>query len=207
MRIPGEGTGLLINREQEAMVFDTIRGLGLCDDPVYINPSNGYKITRYLDNVRVCDCECDEDIKMCMKKLRDFHKMKLSVPYTFDIVDQIEFYESLWEGIPSIYQDYKKTKENILSLVSYVDSLKKDYCLVHIDAVPDNFLFYISEGDNHEKLQLTDWEYSGMNDPHIDIAMFCIYSMYDKDNIDRIIDIYFEKKWDLQSSLGFPKVF
>lgn len=30
-----------------------------------------------------------------------------------------------------------------------------------------------------------------MQDPHIDIAMFAIYSMYDKKSIDRIIDIYF----------------
>lgn len=49
MRIPGEGTDQLINRAQEAEVFQTISGLGLCDDPVYINPSNGYKITKFLE--------------------------------------------------------------------------------------------------------------------------------------------------------------
>ena len=52
MRIPGEGTDRLINREQEAEVFRTISGLGFCDDPVYINPATGYKITRYLENTR-----------------------------------------------------------------------------------------------------------------------------------------------------------
>ena len=29
-------------------------------------------------------------------------------------------------------------------------------------------------------IQLTDWEYAGMQDKHADIAMFCIYSMYGK---------------------------
>ena len=48
--------------------------------------------------------------------------------------------------------------------------------------------------DNSEKLQLTDWEYSGMQDPHVDIAMFCIYSLYNKQEVDRLIDIYFENK-------------
>ena len=31
-----------------------------------------------------------------------------------------------------------------------------------------------------------------MQDPHVDIAMFCIYAMYDKKAVDRLIDIYFE---------------
>ena len=179
MRIPGEGTDQLINRKQEAEVFRAISGLGLCDDPVYINPENGYKITKFLDGVRVCDSENVKDLKRCMAKLREFHQMKLTVPHTFDIFGQIEFYESLWEGEPSIYRDYARTKENVLSLRQFIDGLEKDWCLTHIDAVPDNFLFYTSEGEE-EKLQLTDWEYSGMQDPHVDIAMFCIYSLYNK---------------------------
>ena len=139
MRIPGEGTDQLINRQQEAAVFAAISGKGLCDDPVYINPENGYKITAYLDNVRVCDPEDPEDLRKCMDKLRAFHEMRLTVDHTFDIFGQIEFYESLWEGSPSVYRDYKKTKANILSLKPYIDGLDKDWCLTHIDAVPDNF--------------------------------------------------------------------
>lgn len=191
MRIPGEGTDQLINRKQEAEVFRTIRGLGLCDDPVYINPDNGYKITRYLEGIRACDSESLPDLKRCMEKLRRFHEMKLTVPHTFDIFGQIEFYESLWEGNPSVYRDYTKTKENALSLRSYIDQQERDWCLTHIDAVPDNFLFYTPEGSKDEQLQLTDWEYSGMQDPHVDIAMFCIYSLYDKQQCDRLIDLYF----------------
>lgn len=30
-----------------------------------------------------------------------------------------------------------------------------------------------------------------MQDPHVDLAMFCIYAMYDKTGVDRLIDIYF----------------
>ena len=191
MRIPGEGTDQLINRRQEAEVFKTISGLGLCDDPVYINPNNGYKITKYLEGIRVCDSENPKDLNLCMAKLRSFHNMKLSVPHTFDIFGQIEFYESLWDGDPSIYRDYQKTKANVFSLKPFVDGIKKDWYLTHIDAVPDNFLFYTTS-DGSEALQLTDWEYSGMQDPHVDIAMFCIYSLYSKQQCDSLIDIYFE---------------
>ena len=192
MRIPGEGTELLINREQEAEVFATISGKGLCDDPVYINPENGFKITKYLEGIRTCDPENEDDLKKCMAKLKAFHDMKLKVPHEFDIFGQIDFYEKLWDGTPSVYRDYKKTKADVLSLKTFIDSQKKDYCLTHIDAVPDNFLFY--KKGRKEELQLTDWEYSGMQDPHADIAMFCIYSLYDKVQCDRLIDIYFDGK-------------
>jgi len=196
MRIPGEGTDQLINRKNEATVFKAISGLGLCDDPVYINPENGYKITKFLDGVRVCDGESVADLKRCMEKLRGFHNIHLTVPHTFDVFGQIDFYESLWEGAPSIYRDYQKTKENVLSLRPFIDGLEKDWCLTHIDAVCDNFLFYKPEGSEEEALQLTDWEYSGMQDPHVDIAMFAIYSLYNKRQTDKLIDIYFDGKCD-----------
>ena len=197
MRIPGEGTEKLINRNQEAEVFRTISGLGLCDDPVYINPENGFKITKYLEGIRSCDPYCEEDLEKCMTKLKAFHDMKLKVAHTFDVFGQIEFYEKLWDGTPSVYRDYKKTKANVLSLKKYIDGLKKDNCLTHIDAVPDNFLFY--QTVKGEELQLTDWEYSGMQDPHVDIAMFCIYSLYDKNMCDRLIDIYFKGRCDKET--------
>ena len=125
-----------------------------------------------------------------MKLLKKFHQMELTVDHEFDIFKQIEFYESLWEGAPSIYRDYQKTKENVLSLKPYIEAHAGKKVLTHIDAVPDNFLF--CAGEDGEQLQLTDWEYAGMQDPHVDIAMFCIYSLYNKRQIDRLISIYFE---------------
>lgn len=190
MRIPGEGTDRLISRPQEAAVYAEIKGRGLCDDPVYLNPENGYKITAFLPDVRVCDAEDEGDLKRCMAKLKAFHEMRLSVPHTFDIFGQIDFYESLWEGAPSVYRDYRQTKEKVFSLKPYIEETREDWCLTHIDAVPDNFLFY-RDGDGAEQLQLTDWEYSGMQDPHVDIAMFAIYSLYDRAQTDRLIDLYF----------------
>lgn len=44
MRIPGEGTDQLINRKEEAQVYQVIKDRGICDDIVYINPGNGYKM-------------------------------------------------------------------------------------------------------------------------------------------------------------------
>ena len=81
-------------------------------------------------------------------------------------------------------------KDRVLSLRPFIEAHVKERVLTHIDAVPDNFLFY-RDGSGAELLQLTDWEYAGMQDPHVDIAMFCIYSMYDKEQVDHLIELYF----------------
>lgn len=192
MRIPGEGTDRLISRANEADVYRAISGRGLCDDPVYLNPDNGFKITKFLDGVRVCDPKSDSDLVRCMDLLRRFHSMNLQVGHVFDIFGQIRFYRDLCGGTPSVFDDYVRTSENVFSLKEYIDRQQKDWCLTHIDAVPDNFLFYRERPeDSREKLQLTDWEYAGMQDPHVDIAMFCIYSLYDRAEADHLIDLYF----------------
>lgn len=193
MRIPGEGTDMLINRREEATVYNTVKDKGICEDVLYINSENGYKVTRFFENARVCDPENREDVAKCMSFLRGFHNKKMSVGHVFDIFEKIDFYESLWNGQPSAYRDYKETKEKVLSLREYIEAEAEPYCLTHIDAVPDNFLFFKDQNGN-EQIRLIDWEYSAMQDPHVDIAMFAIYALYDRDRIENLIDAYFSGK-------------
>lgn len=196
MRIPGEGTDQLINRREEAQVYQTIKDKNICDDIIYINPNNGYKISEFIEGSRVCDPNNVDDLKMCMKKLKEFHALNLSVDHEFDIFKQIDFYEKLWDGTSSIYKDYEKTKKHVFELKKYVKEHIEKKCLSHIDAVPDNFLFTESG-----EIRLIDWEYAGMQDPHVDIAMFCIYALYNKRQVDRLINIYFENKCDKETRL------
>lgn len=190
MRIPGEGTDRLINREQEARVCSIIKDLGVCEDIVYIEPKTGYKITRFIENAHTCDPYDRRQTRKCMDKLRRFHQMKLNADHYFDIFSQINFYESLWGNNPSSYRDYIKTKENVFKLRPFIDKHRGTLTLSHIDSVPDNFLFSIT-GNGDEEIRIIDWEYAAMQDPHVDIAMFCIYSMYEKEDVDRLIDEYF----------------
>lgn len=186
MRIPGEGTDHLINRKEEADVYQALVNRQICDDVLYMNPENGYKITAYLEDATNCDAENWDEVEACMTKLREFHELNLTVDHRFDIFGQIDFYESLWNGEKSYFKDYEKTKAAIFELKKWIDTLDKTETLVHIDAVPDNFLF------TKDGIRIIDWEYAGMQDPHVDIAMFCIYSLYSKEQVDRLIDLYFK---------------
>jgi len=199
MRIPGEGTDMIINRANEYAVYQVVSPLNISDDVILIDPATGYKITKFYEDSRVCDPFNITDVKVCMKKLRQFHNMKLSTDHIFDIFERIEYYESLWLTPDSHFRDYSETKANIMSLKKYIDDVPKDRVLTHIDAVADNFLFVRSDCKhidggrigNDPEIRLIDWEYSGMQDPLVDIAMFAVYSMYNRRQVDELIDCYF----------------
>ena len=190
MRIPGEGTSQLISRRNEAAVYSAIKKYNISDNVLYINPDNGYKLTEYIEDARVCDAHNQADLASSMKLLRKFHDLKLTVAHEFDIFEQLDYYESLWNGRSSVYKDYNVTKEHVLSLRSYIESANPVKYLTHIDPNPDNILFQKDKCGNEFPV-LIDWEYAGMADPHIDIAMFAIYAYYDKEQIDNLISLYF----------------
>lgn len=187
MRIPGAGTSQLIDRHQEYDVYQRIKELPYVERTLYLNPENGYKLTQFIENSRNCDPHNWDDVHQCMSLLKRMHQEHLKVDHSFDIASQINKYEQL-RNAPSAYRDYDQVKQRVDKLLKYVDRLDKDCTLCHIDANADNFVF-----DQNGKVFLIDWEYAGMQDPHVDIAMFAIYSMYDQEQIDHLISLYFER--------------
>ena len=190
MRIPGKGTDELIDRQEEAEVYKVIEEKGYGEPILFIDPKSGYKLTKYMENTRNCDIDNWNDIANCMEYLKKFHKEGLKVNHTFDLYKEINFYEKL-RGKTSLYSDYDLVKENVFSLKEYIDKQEKQWTLCHIDANADNFLI---DKNDEQKITLIDWEYAGMQDPHVDVAMFGIYAMYDKEKMDRLIDTYFDGK-------------
>ena len=188
IRIPGEGTDRLINRAQEYAVYRAIAPLKISETVHYFDQVTGIKIASYLTDAHVCDSGNWEKVAKCIAALREFHSNRLHVAHSFDLWERLDFYESLWAGESSIYADYDKTKRAVLSLKQFIDERPKDVCLCHIDAVPDNFLF-VHDTNGAEQIKLIDWEYAGMQDPHLDIAMFIIYAMYDREEAEKLIDL------------------
>ena len=192
MRLPGEGSEQLVNRQQEYEVHRVLIDEGLADELVYFDPETGIKLARLLPNARVCDPENEEDLIRCMALLRQFHERHLNVAHYFDLFENIQFYEDLRGSEPSVYRDYEVTKIAVLALRPFIESFDSEHTLCHIDAVPDNFLFFREDCEQEEQLKMIDWEYAGMQDPHVDLAMFSVYAGYKKEAIDHLIDRYFE---------------
>lgn len=186
MRVPGNGTEQIINRYEEADVYNALKNKNISEEIIYIDGKTGYKIAKYYDNSRTVDSNNIDDVVKSMKKLKEFHDLKLTVDHEFDIFDKINFYEKMWNGKPSRRDNYEDVKRNIWELKKIIEKNTINKSLCHIDSLADNFLLV---GD---KTILIDWEYAGMQDPHVDIAMFAIYAMYDKEKIDFLIDTYFD---------------
>ena len=184
LREPGEGSNELTDRRQEASVYQALEGRELTDTVIYISPDDGYKIAEYMEGSRMCNSQDPEDVAACIRHLRKLHDMRLNVSHTFDVMERLRKYEQL-RGEESSFSDYASMREKIDGMMKLLDTLPKEECLCHIDSVSDNFLFV---GD---RVYLIDWEYAGMCEGEIDVAMFCLYADYDKEQIDRVIDIYY----------------
>jgi CTP:phosphocholine cytidylyltransferase-like protein/thiamine kinase-like enzyme len=185
-RIPGKGTELLINRPQEAAVYEVIRPLGLAEHVVYLNPETGYKIAEYYEGARNADASDREDMTRCMAALHRLHDAKLVVDHEFNLRERIDFYEKLCLAHGGTqFEDYELVRGWMNELMNRLDQLMRPKYLSHIDSVADNFLF-TANGD----VRLIDWEYAGMCDPLVDVAMCAIYSYYNEEETDALIGIY-----------------
>ncbi len=188
-RIPGPGSEVLINRREEKSVYDTIAPLHLSDEIIYFDGDTGYKISRFYPDSRNCNAEDWEDVAACIKVLRDFHQKKLSVPHEFSLRERIDFYESLCLKPYCIrFEDYHKIRPQMDELLDLIDRLNPPKVLSHIDSVQSNFLILPDGG-----IKLIDWEYSGMCDCLVDIAMFAIYSYYNEEQLNKLMALYFER--------------
>jgi thiamine kinase-like enzyme len=185
LRMPGKGTDLIIDRRKELDVYEALKGTGISEKVVYFSIPDGIKISEYLENSRNCDPDDPEDVRKCMAFLRDFHCRELEVAHSVDIFERIEYYESLWRCSAQPFAGYEETREKVFRLDGILDSLPRAQSLTHMDAVPGNFI--IAGGE----IRLIDWEYSAMQDPLADVALFALHSMYGREQLDMLLDSYF----------------
>lgn len=188
-RIPGVGTDRLINRKQEEEVYHLVESLDITEHIVYFNGDTGYKIARYYDGARNSDAKNWPEMERCMGLLRKLHGAKIIASHSFDLRERILFYEGLCQNRQSIlFEDYDEVRGWMDILLNRVEKLGRPKYLSHIDSVADNFLF-LPDGS----VRLIDWEYAGMQDPLIDIAMCGIYSRYNEEELNRLLGIYLER--------------
>lgn len=189
LRLPGEGTQQLIDRQTEAEAYRAIQGHPISDNLVWIDAESGVKISEFEETARPCNPHNRAEVARCMAFLRGFHDLGLRVSREFDLFGKIDFYESLRGRRPSRFPDYRQTKASIFSLRPFLEAHRRPPILAHLDSIPDNFLF-VRRGEE-ERILLIDWEYAAMQDPDVDVAMFAIYALYDRAQIDALIDAYY----------------
>ena len=186
-RIPGKGTEELINRREEGSVYRLVEDLGITEELVYFNEENGYKISRYYEGARNADFSKKEDRIPAMGLLKCLHKSGKICDHAFSLRERLSYYEKLCLEKGEIpYYDYESIQKKRDALLSFVEEKKRPLCLCHIDAVQDNFLF------TEEGVKMIDWEYAGMADPLLDIAMAGIYAYFSFAECETLLKEYQE---------------
>lgn len=189
-RVPGRGTDLLINRSEEATAYNKVKDLNISDEIVYIDPHKGFKITKFYEDITTVDPYNDEEVEKAMRVIRDLHEANLKVDHDFDIVERISHYKTICNDLKVEFpNDYYLISKKIDKIIDYISKNRKDKRLCHIDPVSTNFLVF-----NDKSMRLIDWEYAGMSDPIMDIAMFGIYQQYSDSQIDNLLKVYLERE-------------
>ncbi len=184
-RIPGEGSEQLVNREHEKEAYQVVKDLDYTENIIAFR-EDGLKISEFIPGTRNADALNEEDVKKCMSLIRVLHKQKYQVSSTFDLWEKILYYEKLCKKSGVTFSNgYDDLKKEMKSLYDKVDDMHPEYVFCHIDCVPDNFLI-----NEQGTLTLIDWEYAGMNDPLLDVAMYAIYSYYTKEQMDKLLCVY-----------------
>ena len=193
IRLNGKGSERLVNRVHEANTYAALQGTGFSDEVLAIDPLKGYKITRFLQRYHVCRKFNQTDVSSAMLKLRQMHEEKLCVPHEFNLWTTLDEYYRLVadseafsaKKSSSKFVEVQQILQQVMSFRKILDQLPQSYGLTHIDAVPDNFLLRGSD------VRLIDWEYAGMCDQHVDLAMFAVYAGYSESQLEFMLRCYF----------------
>lgn len=185
-RIPGPGTEKLINRKQEGEVYKAVTELGITEELVYFDPQNGYKISRFYNGARNADYSNRQELKACMTLLKKLHNSGIELDHEFDFRKELLQYEKDIRDVNSQvpFEDYPVVRMQAEEVLEWLDSLNRPKTIAHIDSVKDNFIF------TDEGLRMIDWEYAGMADPLVDLAMAAIYSYMSYEEVKELINIY-----------------
>ena len=191
-RVPGVGTDKLIDRKNEKLVYDAIGKLKITDEIVSFDAKSGYKITHFIEDARNSDPFNDEELDVCMKLIRPIHESGVTVPNSFSIDSKIDYYLSLAEEMCAVnFSDINKTKEKVQELLEIRRNFAIPEVLCHGDYAHINVLM-LPNGTG----RLIDFEYSGMADPLMDIAMYAIFAEFDKERIDLSLRMYLGREPD-----------
>ena len=189
-RIPGKGTDVLIDRKHEYDSYMAVKELHITEKIIYFDRESGYKISKFYEGSRNADPKDTKEMSRCMELLKNLHDKHIQVGHSFDIAERIKYYTELCKESGGIsFEDVAFVQKNMKILLDVLDKMKSQTCLCHIDSVADNFII---TADN--RVKLIDWEYAGMAEPIIDIAMCAIYSYYTKEEADALLESYLKRQ-------------
>ncbi len=191
-RHPGEGTEAIISRTHEKKALELAKSIGVDPTFIYMDEGSGWKLSSFVENIRIPDYGSFEDSKKVIGVLKKLHEKKLSVDWSFlpwEEAAKIE--ELLLESKDGIADpEFYTLKEQVRKCFEKCSSDGVEMCFCHCDTYAPNWM--LTEDDTI----LIDWEYAGNADPGCDIGTYIMDSMWEVDVARKFIKEYCGKDSD-----------
>ena len=184
-RHPGDGTEEIISRKKEKIALELAKSIGVDPTFVCMDDVEGWKISEFVEGIRMPDYASFEDSKRVLSVMRRLHDQNLSVDWGFEPWSEAIKIEELLRSMGDIAAtdfDELKGKVEKCYLATVGDGVKTRFC--HCDTYGPNWMLTDSESI------LIDWEYAGNSDPGCDIGGYIMDAMYDIEESERFIKEY-----------------
>ena len=185
-RHPGDGTEEIISRSHEKKALELAKTIGV--DPTFIcmDENAGWKLSTFVEGIRVPDYHSFEDSKRVLSVMRTLHDRKISVNWSFLPWEEAEKIEIILRSEKGGIADHEfdKLKEAVGKCYRRCEGDGIDQCFCHCDTYAPNWML------TEDQTILIDWEYAGNADPGCDIGTYIMDSMWEVPDAERFITEY-----------------
>lgn len=186
-RHPGDGTEAIISRKHEKKALELAKSIDVDPTFIYMDENEGWKISYYVEGIRVPSYDSFEDSKRMLAVLRNLHDKKLSVDWEFLPWEEACKIEDILRtekgGIAD--QEFDQLKEAVEKCYKACegDGVEMRFC--HCDTYAPNWMM-----TDDGKTILIDWEYAGNADPGCDLGAYIMDAMWDVPETEKYIAEY-----------------
>jgi thiamine kinase-like enzyme len=191
VRLPGEGTESLIDRDFEKVSTMLACSLDIDTQLLYFS-QNGEKVSAYIEGAVTMSPQLLQQPQNLVKAAQLLHKLHTCNQDTgvpFDVFNMATSYESIigHHCIP-LYEDYTATKAKVFALKKEIDLSPTPLVPCHNDPLCENWVL-----SGNGRMYLIDWEYAGMNDNMWDLADVSIEASLTPDQEEILLTAYFNR--------------
>lgn len=191
LRLPGAGSETMVDRANEQVNSLLASDLGINPSIRYFDPETGIKLADFVKGAQPlgqATIQRPEHLDQIATILRLLHGSSLRLSSDFNGFTELRKYQH------NLVHNYKhagamvKDLGIIPSLQARLNELGIALAPCHNDLVPENFI-----KSTQGELYLIDWEYSGMNDPHWDLAALFLESRFSEESKAYFLARYFSE--------------
>lgn len=185
-RHPGKGSDKIIDRYCEAFAQKAADECGIDGTTVAIDPSKGWKLSRYVDGCYDFEYHNTEDALRAFDLMHRLHEADILCPWRFDIAANCERFRELAQESEHHSQfELEELDKAIMRVYHYVEADGVHKVMCHNDMCDSNI---IVSGDG---ACVIDWEYAGLGDPANDVCSYIVGGGHSEREVLELLELYF----------------